>query len=239
MGRTATETAARVPDESGYIRRRRASLVGGLRCRRAGDPADADVVDHSRPTGRRRSTTYLPPGGDVRRTGDGLSGRPVTEAAHADAEMVADAVGVLGLPPGWRRPWWLECRAARATRWARRLLPTPRVRHRGDQTRCRCSRRATRGGPSTTSTRFWSATRAGRRTAVPLLAPRLPRLPGNSSSRRSSTSRLHQADRGRGRVRPRHVAQCCSPLSAISVTRTGGRRGTVPRRLGARARSPR
>ena len=98
VGRTATETPARVPDESGYIER------DGVRvwweAYGAGAPAILLMptwsIIHSRhwkgqiPYLARhfRVVTF-----DGR--GNGLSDRPVTEGAHADAEIVADAVAVL------------------------------------------------------------------------------------------------------------------------------------------------
>jgi len=98
MGRTATETPARVPDDSGYIER------DGVRvwweANGSGEPAILLMptwsIVHSRHwkaqvhylARRFRVVTF-----DGR--GNGLSDRPVTAAAYSDAEYVADAVAVL------------------------------------------------------------------------------------------------------------------------------------------------
>jgi pimeloyl-ACP methyl ester carboxylesterase/predicted glycosyltransferase len=98
MGRTATETPARVPDDAGYVER------DGVRvCWEAygsGEPAILLMptwsIVHSRHWKAQvhylarhfRVVTF-----DGR--GNGLSDRPTTEAAYADAEYVADAMAVL------------------------------------------------------------------------------------------------------------------------------------------------
>ena len=98
MGRTATETPARVPDDSGHLERDGVRVwweaYGG------GDPAILLMptwsIVHSRHWKAQihhlarhfRVVTF-----DGR--GNGLSDRPQEEAAYADAEYVADAVAVL------------------------------------------------------------------------------------------------------------------------------------------------
>ncbi len=98
VGRTATETPALLPDESGYVER------DGVRvwweAYGAGEPAILLMptwsIIHSRHWKAQihylarhfRVVTF-----DGR--GNGLSDRPMTEGAHADAEIVADAVAVL------------------------------------------------------------------------------------------------------------------------------------------------
>src|SRR5579863_3472087 len=98
MGRTATETPARVPDDSGYIER------DGVRvwweAYGSGAPAillmPTWAIIHSRHWKAQihylarhfRVVTF-----DGR--GNGLSDRPEEEGAYADAEYVADAVAVL------------------------------------------------------------------------------------------------------------------------------------------------
>ena len=240
MGRT-DDRDARAAARRERVRRarRRAGLVGGLRRRRAGDPADADVVD--RALAPLEGADPLPgaslPGRDLRRTRKRSAPTgPLTEAAYADAEIVADAVAVLDAA---------GVEQARGRRDVVRRALRAGARRRRTRTACAASSRSRRRCRSLTPPHPWRAehdfdARARDRRGLgegqpPLLAARLPRLPRVLLLARSSTSRTRPS---RSRTRwPGAWTLAGDPArspSATSATRT--RR--APRRCAAASRAP-
>ena len=196
VGRSDTETPARLPDETGHRRaRRRPGALGGLRARRAGDPAAAHVVD--RPLAPLEGADPLPraalPGGrpSTAAATDSPTGRPRPRPTTT-REFVADAIAVLdaaGVERGRASPasrWAASARAA----CSRRPHPERVLGAFADRRR----RADARPGPprprrSIGSTSELDELRGLGEVQPPLLAARTTAASSSSSSARCSPSR--------------------------------------------------